>query len=297
MTGKGAIVTRRQLAAAMLAGVISALVAVGVASGGQGPFAYTFAMGTVANNTQNDAISPSCQSPVAGGGVYLSGPDLGAEVNSSSPWDSPSDANQRPDGWQGYGINDGSGGPYSIRVDVICSQSVEVLYRDKAFEIPANSHRTGRRACPGDTVAFSGGVYVANGGLDDELGASFPYDDGDPGKEPDDGWAGTANAGAGAGSMTVHAICSPSRGFRYVERAEVGKPGDQYTIKARCRESEQLAGGGARVSKPGQNAEIASLHPFDDDDQDQSPDDGFQGWANNQGPQADRKLTTFAICR
>ena len=296
MQGTGPLPTRRQLAIALLGGIAVALVAAAVASGGGGPFVYTDASTTITNNGQNFARAGCGGGPVTGGGVFLSGSDLGAEVNSSSPHDD-NDANRRPDdGWEGWGINDGSDKTYAMTVEVICAQAMQPIYRDKLFEFARNSHHTGRRSCPSGTIVAGGGASVAGTGLDDELVASFPYDDDDRGAQPDDGWAATANSGDDRGFITVYAICSTTGGLRYVERSKVGAADDQFNVKARCREDERVAGGGAKVSKPGQDAEIASLHPFDDDDPESLPDDGFQGWANNQGP-GERRLTTFAICR
>jgi hypothetical protein len=296
MPDTGPILSRRQIAASLVAGVAVALGAAGVASGGGGQFFYTDANTTVPNDTQG-TTSQGCQdSPVVGGGVYMSGSDLGTEVNSSYPYDD-NDANMRPDdGWKGYGINDGSGVTQSMRVHLICPSAGSYVYRDRLFEFAPNSHRTGRQSCPGDTALAGGGVYTAGGGLDDELIATFPFDDGDPGRKPDDGWSGTSITDDGVGFLRVVAICSASRKFRYVQRSTSGAPQDQFTVRVPCRDNEYVVGGGARVSKPGPKAEIASLHPFDDNDAGSTPEDGYQGWANNESTTAERKLTAFAVC-
>lgn len=251
----------------------------------------------LANNSQmSDYAGCGDKTDPIGGGVYLSGSTLGTEVNFTYPSDSSSDANQRPDGWEAGGNSD-AGGDQAFIDYVICTDQ-SLSYASTQKPLPLDTDRSALAECPGNAHVASGGVYITDpGDLQREVVETYPVDDGDPGSEPDDGWAGRASnyGSAGPTKLQVFAVCA-SKALSYRSRTR-GLPAEsQRGDSSNCPNGTRVVGGGMEITKPGNATESATVAPFDGDDSDNKADDGWNSWGNNESGK-DRRMTTWAVCQ
>jgi hypothetical protein len=81
-------------------------------------------------------------------------------------------------------------------------------YVTKSFELPPGKTKTFKAPCPKRNHVLGGGHY--NTGLyGDVIGAhSYPYDSGDRGRKPDDGWAAQLRGFTSSYIASVYAICA-----------------------------------------------------------------------------------------
>ena len=178
-----------------------------------------------------------------------------------------------------------------------------VTYREGSRKV-AHADAFGRQkvSCPPRTSVVSGGVNHLGEGGSASIVTSAPFDSGDPGGRPDDGWIGVVkNTDINPIYFSVFAVCARGK-FVYARQtfdvpssntAETGGgvlcpiPSGGTRLK--------VVGGGASVSTGGSLAvELASLSPLDADP-DAVRDDGWYAEANNESGQA-QKLTVHAIC-
>lgn len=81
-------------------------------------------------------------------------------------------------------------------------------YVTKSFELPPGRAKTYRVACPERHHVLGGGHYNS-GGYGDVIGAhSYPYDSGDAGRKPDDGWAAQLRGFTKPYPAEIYAICA-----------------------------------------------------------------------------------------
>ena len=167
-----------------------------------------------------------------------------------------------------------------------------VSYRYVADHVPAGRPGNALAACPRGKSPTGGGYQLTSAmGLNQyEAAASKPFDGGDKGRVPDDGWqvrGEQADHGVTAGS---YAICTSGR-HRYVSKARVAE--DLSRAKVQCPgPAWHVTGGGGSLGKPGTSTLLASF-PIDGGDLDVKPDDGWEAWG--YAP-VDDKLRAFAVC-
>lgn len=290
--------------AGILAAVAGVLGAVAIAGGeprrGLQTFSYTTATTTVAGGDQTDAAAQCGGGPVVGGGVDVSPFKRGFEVASSAPEDDNSDPDSVPDDeWEAWANNNRAPATNATLVShVICGPfiGIDLAYVQSDFAVPNNTTRTGRRRCPAAATVISGGVYLTGGGLGAEVASMGPFDGRDPDRRPDDGFQASASGDReGAQTATVYAICSSNSEVRYVSQERALPKRSLAKATARCPGITSASGGGATVSKPNLKIELSASRPFDSDDPDSAPSNGWSGGAAN-GTRKPRRLTVTAIC-
>jgi len=100
----------------------------------------------------------------------------------------------------------------SITVAVTASASVVTSggfkYVTKSFDLPPGKPKTFKAPCPKHHHVLGGGHYN-NGLYGDVIGAhSYPYDSGDRGRKPDDGWAAQLRGFTVSYDVSIYAICA-----------------------------------------------------------------------------------------
>ncbi|MDQ2676187.1 MAG: hypothetical protein M3Y34_05210 [Actinomycetota bacterium] len=81
-------------------------------------------------------------------------------------------------------------------------------YVTKSFELAPGKPKTFKAPCPDRNRVLGGGHYN-NGQYGDVIGAhSYPYDDRDRGRKPDDGWAAQLRGFTTAYTVSMYAICA-----------------------------------------------------------------------------------------
>jgi hypothetical protein len=145
----------------------------------------------------------------AGGGVYISGSELGVEVPSLGPFDG-SDADNKPDdGYVSSAASDNSGRERATFY-AICAKQVQLAYKRHTEKLPPNVVSSAPTAsCPKDAQVIGGGVRISKPSLNTVVSATQPGDAvQDVDSIPDDYWIGYAfNLGTGERKVTVDAIC------------------------------------------------------------------------------------------
>lgn len=110
-------------------------------------------------------------------------------------------------GWEVYAQHR-SGSSSSLLVDVICKAGPDPDRRSATTSLPVGATKTVKKSCPADEVAAGGGGLLGGDAGEAHILASAPYDGGDKGKVPDDGWRLKARNDVGAAKMVkVDVVC------------------------------------------------------------------------------------------
>lgn len=145
---------------------------------------------------------------------------------------------------------------------VCASNAGNVGYRSRSLALEKRARTTGRVSCPDGTQVTSGGVFVEGKLQSGRMISSAPFDDGDPGAKPDDGWTATAdNLKRTRRDMVVHAICSDAGGFRYAsERFSVRKKRRKH-VETECPGGSYAVGSGVLHNARFRLATVVATHP------------------------------------
>ncbi|HKH14603.1 MAG TPA: hypothetical protein VKA47_08110 [Solirubrobacterales bacterium] len=170
--------------------------------------------------------------------------------------------------------------------------------RDEAPSTPAPSVLVANAACPAGTHVVGGGatpLAVSNFNVQFWINRTTSFDGPDPDRVPDDGWIGRGfNRFGEQKSMFVFAICSAGA-VRYATNHATAAPGAGVGTRAACPSGTHVAGGGAGLSGSATEAYLNSSSPYDSNDADHRPDDGWRARAYNQGGPS-KRLTVRAEC-
>lgn len=171
--------------------------------------------------------------------------------------------------------------------------------RVTTLQVGADRSRAARAQCPAGARVTGGGAFAFGGDLAAHwINASHPYDDGDAGTRPEDGWRALVyNDNSAAASMNVYALCRETA-VRYLSATgglgSSGASGEQESPP--CPNTEHVAGAGAKLAAPERRSRIGGIVPTDDSvEAGTLPDDYVVASATNSSPQS-AQLTAFAIC-
>ena len=137
---------------------------------------------------------PGRSEPVGGGG------STGFSVNPI--------ASMYPDGSEWTFVVDGTIDPGDFATNnFVCGSPKDIRTGTETAKVPALGAKSATAMCPGRSHVTGGGVELRFPTLGDVF-ASFPIDDGDKGKTPDDGWrAGIQSTGMVQQTERIYAIC------------------------------------------------------------------------------------------
>jgi len=299
MSSRPRFFMRRPLAAMMTAvaalaiGLVGTVPAVGA---GSTPLKYPFKVKTVPNVepgvTSAKIDCPADHPLVTGGGVEITGNQTGLDLEVGSTL---SDGNLGA--WTAV-ANNSSADSASMRVTAICAIRA-ITFRRAHKNVPPNTQGHLKVSCPAGSELTGGGVRIGGGTHKQEVATTAPFDGSDADHRPDDGWQGRANNGLSRRvTMTVDAVCARRGTFSYVHsaRQSVGN-NQQVTSSIDCPTGTKVTGGGVGITGTSLGIEVADTFPFDGSDADHTPDDGWQGAANNDSSGQLQKMQVFAICR
>jgi len=187
-------------------------------------------------------------------------------------------------------------GAQTVNAYVMCKKG-NLRHREKDLEIAAGKTKLAKVGCPGATHATGGGGAMEASGGDGWINSSYPYDDGDRGRKPDDGWKiRIYNQDGDSHPMEVHAICQ-KRLPRYVQDSLMLSPSTSSASIPECRSSDPVIGAGIRMSGEASSGIPRALEPIDKGDGNDVPDDGvLANGSNAPGAPKAKKLTGYAIC-
>jgi hypothetical protein len=159
--------------------------------------------------------------------------------------------------------------------------------------LPAGAQVTAVARCPNDTSVVGGGIEISDANTATGISSSYPTDDGDKGKRPDDGWVAIANSrSAGDKQLRATAVCSRSGRYTYVARHGFLGPGET-TEYAECPIGETVTGGGASVATGSTSRGLASTALTYDGS---GYGSGWDATAVDPSPDPFTPMTVFAIC-
>jgi hypothetical protein len=120
-------------------------------------------------------------------------------------------------------------------------------YVSKLSEVAPTSGRGLKAHCPKDTHVWGGGIY--NSGSYDSLTVlhSFPYDDGDRKRKPDDGWKARFISSDQVYAYT-YAICAKPMPKYEQLTLELGSGPSRHALEPTCESGMNVLSGGTRGS-------------------------------------------------
>jgi hypothetical protein len=142
-------------------------------------------------------------------------------------------------------------------------------------------------ACPNGTKVLSGGMGTFNGYGGILLTGSYPYDSGDKGSTPDDGWKIDVTNRGGL-EVAVYGLCAKQK-VKYVDESFKFPRYDDGTGTAACPRGTRIISGGGRAGT------LIGLLPHDGKDADKKPDDKFLVHTES-GATGKTKGVAWAIC-
>lgn len=228
-----------------------------------------------------------------GGGSRAGGPPDQAWHSAGRPIDFTDADDAGDDGWYS-----GAQGPSSAELTsyAICIRDQTLLYRSKSVPDSPSGLRSGSTNCGAERWhVTTGSTFIQTTGS--WTNASYPSDDDDPGRAPDDAWAGRVfDTLGGTGGFSMYQVCVRGVMPRYVrDMSVVVGTGTSEVRRVGCRASEHVVGGGARLSGPADEGRLLATLPYDGGDRDSVPDDGWQSRVYNISG-LDKGLTAYAIC-
>jgi hypothetical protein len=236
-----------------------------------GPFAYVTQ--TDASDSPSVAIEADCPgtSRVAGGGGSIApGPPAEAALTSTYPLDTDVDLD-RDDAYQAQAKNL-TGASRERSATAICLKrgQASLDYRELSQTVGTEPFEVGSGVpCGLSTRVLGGGVFLQPPTPQVSLLESHPDADGG-------GWRYLAfkDETMASRDFVAHAICIPhaQRRVRYVFDSKVVFADQQKTVRAVCPSKFHVSGGGVEGA-----ASYASSVPFDGNDRDKAPDDGWSG--------------------
>jgi hypothetical protein len=186
-----------------------------------------------------------------------------------------------------------------LAIGLVAATSAQAFkYVDHTTTLTTGGSHTVSAKCPGKQRVLGGGETNDLSAFDDRvaLTETFPFDGGDRGRKPDDGWTVSVDLdGTVPVGLTAHAICAKgtaARKLRYRSNAE-SVDGGQEAVEASCPKRARVVSGGLGSTDP-ELGWVASTAPADGSDRNGSADDGWEGTIDDyDGPVI---ATTYAVC-
>ena len=186
----------------------------------------------------------------------------------------------------GDGNDDGDDGVYAsghgpkggtVTAYSICRKGAGLKPGHKEIPDGSGAERTGTIRCTGaNRRVSSGSAFISTS--ESPANSSYPTDGPDKGRVPDDGWRGRV-VGFGGRTRRLQHVQRLHPRATHVRASEAQTvPGGKTRAKAAgCANSQQVVGGGVKVSGAIAQARLLESVPIDDGDPGALPDDGWRG--------------------
>ena len=230
-----------------------------------------------------------------GGGMAVGGPANESFLGGARGYEYPQGGGDPDAGW--YALAEGPPGT-AVSATAICRKGGKLRYLQE--EIPTNGTqlRSGEIDCGGRKwQVTTGSAFLST--FSSWVHSSYPVDDGDRKRVPDDGWAVRVFTQSVGGAF-VHAICAKKLDLRYKQRAAstIGTTSVSDRTENRdvsCGKRRNVVGGGADVSGLINRGRLLVTAPVDSGDRGDTPDDRWHVTAYNLGGSS-TTMKPFAIC-
>ena len=179
-----------------------------------------------------------------------------------------------------------------LRENTICAELAPQLRYPRAKKAsPGRERTTVKAACTGGTHVLSGGGAAPGPFKSQRLVQSAPYDSGDAGVEPDDGWrVAVDNMKSKRRSAKAFAICADVSGVSYESEDFADQDFFRVHKQVDCPSGELVLGGGVKHEVPYGKAKIVASRYLPTT---------FDAWItelDNVSPTAPSVGSTFAVC-
>jgi hypothetical protein len=250
--------------------------------------------GPVAPASSGTAANVACPAGkhVVGGATTVGGTSgftVQFWLNGTVPFDG-ADADHDPDdGWKGRGFNR-FGSNKRLVVFGICSGGT-VRYAGNHRTVSAGTGGLARAACPAGTHVAGGGGTLSGPAGQAYLSWSVPYDSGDPGTNPDDGWEVRAyNQGGAPKTLSVNATCVEALPH-YIGQ---GSSDSSEIVSAPCPATTHVMGGGGAIGGPAGDSWLTAIEPFGTSPG--PPDNGIAVGVHRMNP-SPPAYVAIAVCK
>jgi hypothetical protein len=146
-------------------------------------------------------------------------------------------------------------------------------------------------ACGGNKEVLSGGGHATGPFRSQRLVSSAPFDSGDPGSKPDDGWRVTVdNLKGERRKAKAYAICGNVPGLSYLSNDFKAKKRSRKHVELDCPVGEYALGGGVTHATRFRKATLVASRA--------APFPSFVSWLTEVDNLSRKRSTgrTFAIC-
>jgi hypothetical protein len=236
---------------------------------------------------------------VVGGGFDADTGALEGMAIESTPTDGP-DADRKPDdGWQA-GAFDTRTASADVATFAICAKT-KVSYESSTKKVKGGKRAKLTAHCPAGTSDTAGGVQTGN--LDPvQISSSFPLDDADKNRKPEDGWSAQVFNRGDKATVTVWAICAKGTEVVYGNSTAFPlEPSSSEEIDASVVDDPLHVTGGGESYPPALStpetrltATVPTDAAFDVPD-DAVPDDRMAFDAENDNPFAGGKIHRWTV--
>jgi hypothetical protein len=236
-------------------------------------------------------------------GTHVSGGDSFSEsgvqgtMQASFPADG-ADADNLPDDlWRARHSFSASEGTQGLNADVICLGS-GLTYSSRQVVLHPGDAQTATAPCGASRHVTGGGAALSAAGSAGYINSSYPWDNGDTGTVPDDGWGARAFNGTGGDvRLTVYAACTDTSPAYFLASGPIA-PGAATFVNSACPNTRHLVGEGARMSGSAKFAALVGMADEDGSDSDFAPDDSMEAGARvASASPGSQTITAWAICR
>lgn len=164
---------------------------------------------TTASGTGAAFAVPCGNDAAVSGGATPAGFVVEWWLSSTDPDDGPGDMDEKPDDvWTTFAWHRAGYLKSFVRMQSVCMKGAKPKYPDVGTAFSTQQTVTHKVPCPKKTVVVGGGGESTGPASQNHLSVSVPYDSGDKGKVPDDGWKVTyANPGATEQDFVSSAVC------------------------------------------------------------------------------------------
>lgn len=201
------------------------------------------------------------------------------------------DADPGYDNYRAIGENL-TGGPIFMGATNVCGTVKNVVPRGDSQASRPLRRKTLKAPCASNEhVTGGGGDWDAPYG-EGRMSESAPYDDGDDGSVPDDGWlVSFDNFSLTTYTVTAYAHCARNLGgLNYVKERSKATASSRLSESVKCPKGQKVIGGGLEANSNGFAALITSRHSIT------SNDDRVWDTAVDNDDTIDIPITSHAIC-
>jgi hypothetical protein len=239
----------------------------------------------------SNATCPAATHVVGGGATSSSAapsPPIEFWINRSRPFDGADPDTNPDDGWTATGYNR-LGSTKAFGTYAICFAG-SVSYVTASASATAGHGMVARASCPSAMHVAGGGAAVQGDATASRLNASHPFDSGDSGTGPDDGWRARGfNVSGSTKRLVAYAECVNLSPQYPMTSSNTTDP----LLFSTCPSGTHAMGGGALPGGAPSQAFINTLYPYAGTTN--PPDTGFVAIAHTTG--GPLQFTNYAVCK